>query len=444
MSRGSDTIYALSSGSLPAGVAVVRISGSSALGVATSLCGPLPPARRAALRWIRDRNDVAIDQGLVMAFPAPASFTGEDCIEFQVHGGRASVAKLLNTLGSFEGVRQAEAGEFTRRAFDNGKLDLVEIEGLSDLLVAETEMQRRLALEQSNGHLSELYQSWMTRLTRCRALIEAELDFPDEEDVPGSVSTSVWATVGTIADEIEHHLQKHKAAEIVRDGFKVVIAGRPNAGKSSLLNTLARREVAIVTEIEGTTRDLISIDLDMGGYLVRLTDTAGLRDTSDRIEQEGVRRAKMSAAEADLVIVLKDIDDLGDFPEVDSPAKLLKVITKVDKGPSVAAAARRAMERDVNISTATGQGIDSLTKRISDGLAESVNFTGEATAVRTRQVDLLREALELLRLVSSSKASLELRAEDLRQSSHLLGKITGFVDVEELLGVIFSEFCIGK
>jgi tRNA modification GTPase len=282
----------------------------------------------------------------------------------------------------------------------------------------------------------------MTRLTRCRALIEAELDFPEEEDISGSVSDAVWKTVAEIAHEITDHLGKHKAAEIVRDGFKVVIAGRPNAGKSSLLNALAQREVAIVTEIEGTTRDLISVDLDMAGYLVRLTDTAGMRATEDRVEQEGVRRAIRSMREADLVLVLKDVADGDDYPEIDSPAPLLKIVTKVDTRPGLAMSCDGD---EVSISARTGFGIDSLTKRISDGLAAAVNYTGEATAVRARQVDLLRETFSQLdACVNDSGRSVELRAEDLRKSAHLLGKITGFVDVEDLLDVIFSEFCIGK
>jgi len=303
-------------------------------------------------------------------------------------------------------------------------------------------MQRRLAVEQSSGHLSAQYQSWMKQITHCRALIEAELDFPEEDDVPGSVSDSVWVDVVTIADDIESHLARNKAAEIVRDGFKVVIAGRPNAGKSSLLNALARREVAIVTEIEGTTRDLISVDLDIGGYLVRLTDTAGLRATDDRVEQEGVRRAMRSTADADLVLLLRDVRDPFGYPEIDSAARLLKIATKVDTRTTPTAG---DSGDELSVSAVTGQGIDSLTKRIAAILAETVNYTGQATAVRARQVDLLRAVVHALRRsVADEDASLELRAEDLRQASHLLGKITGFVDVEDLLGVIFSEFCIGK
>lgn len=443
MGRSKDTIYALSSGSLPAGVAVVRISGPAVSDIAEVMCGSLPPPRQSVLRWIRNCDGAPIDQGLVVFFPSPNSFTGEDCIEFQVHGSRAAVAAILSTLSTFNHARMAEAGEFSRRAFENGKMDLVEVEGLADLIAAETEMQRRLALEQSNGHLSALFQDWMSRLTRCRALIEAELDFPDEEDVPGSVSDSVWKQVELIAREIAAHLQKHKSAEIIRDGFKVVIAGRPNAGKSSLLNTMAQREIAIVTDIEGTTRDLISVDLDIGGYLVRLTDTAGLRDTTDRVEQEGVKRAIRSVGEADLVLLLREYGDVQPYPEIDSVAQQLKIATKIDRAAALSESL--AEYADMAISIKTGAGIDSLTKRIREILSESVQYGGEAAAVRMRQVDLLREIQQLLIVCHEKKSrSLELRAEDLRLASHLLGKITGFVDVEDLLDVIFSEFCIGK
>jgi tRNA modification GTPase len=394
MSRSQDTIFALSSGSLPAGVAVVRISGAEAATIATKLCGKLPPARQAAVRSIRDRNNMLIDQGLVLFFSAPASFTGEDCVEFQVHGGRASVAALMETLRSFDNVRLADAGEFTRRAFVNGKLDLVEIEGLADLIAAETEMQRRLAIEQSSGRLSRQFEAWMKRLTRCRALIEAELDFSEEEDVPGSVSDSIWPEIGAIAGEIDAHLGGRKTAEIVRDGFKVVIAGRPNAGKSSLLNVMARREVAIVTEIEGTTRDLISVDLDIDGYLVKLTDTAGLRNTDDRIEQEGVRRARQSLVDADLVLLLRESSDPLDYPDIDSTAHILKIETKVDTATQPDGDLTTG---DLAISASTGYGIDSLAKRISTVLADKLGYGGEAVAVRQRQVDLLEATVKVLR-----------------------------------------------
>jgi tRNA modification GTPase len=394
--------------------------------------------RQAALRWIRERNGERIDQALVLFFPGPHSFTGEDCLEFHLHGGRAVVNAVLDLLRSF-GLRHAEAGEFSRRAFENGKLDLVAIEGLADLVSAETEMQRRLAIEQSDGRLSALYHSWMQALTRARALIEAELDFPDEDDVPGSVSDAVWRNVTNLVSEIERHLAAHKSAEIIRDGFRVVIAGRPNAGKSSLLNTLAKRDVAIVTEVAGTTRDLISVDLDLGGYLVRLTDTAGLRETADLVEAEGVRRTRRSLEDADLVLLLRDRNDSGAYEKIDVNAPVVLVVTKVDEtGPT------EDPESDLQISSLTGAGIDSLTKRIQTE-AEKASGARSTMIARQRQVDLLKEAVGILRhAVEAERLDLELRSEHLRLASHILGKLTGQVDVEDLLDVIFSEFCIGK
>ena len=441
MSRADDTIYALSSGAPPAGVAVVRVSGAGVPALVGTICGELPVPRTATVRWIRDRNGHAIDQALVLFFPTPRSFTGQDCVEFHLHGGRAVVSAMLGLLSAY-GLRHAEAGEFSRRAFDNGKLDLVEIEGLADLISAETEMQRRLAIEQTNGGLSELYQSWMRQLTRARALIEAELDFPEEDDVPGSVSDVVWKMVDEIASGISSHLAGHKSAEIIRDGFKVVIAGRPNAGKSSLLNALAKRDVAIVTEVAGTTRDVISVDLDLSGYLVKLMDTAGLRETDDRVEAEGVRRTRLSLSNADLVLLLKDGNESGPYEEIGVNADILKVRTKMDIGV-LAAAGDDADQLD--ISSVTGAGIDSLTKRIYEMASRSAGSLGSVMVARQRQADLLLEALNILEECRRKDSlDLDLRAEYLRQASHILGKLTGFVDVEDLLDVIFSEFCIGK
>lgn len=438
--RAQDTIYALSSGAPPAGVAVIRVSGDRVPQLLRDLLGNLPKPREAVLRPIRQRNGLPIDEGIVLFFPGPHSFTGEDCCEFQLHGGRAVIHAMLDLLAE-HGLRHAEAGEFSRRAFDNGKLDLVEIEGLADLIAAETEMQRRLAVQQSSGALSSLYQGWMTQLTRARALIEAELDFPEEEDIPGAISDRVWAMVEQLVGDIEAHLQQGRGAEIIRDGFHVVIAGRPNAGKSSLMNALARRDVAIVTEVPGTTRDLLSVDLDLGGYLVRLTDTAGLRETEDRVEAEGVRRARRSLADADMVLLLTDAGDAGPEEEIAVDAEIVRIRTKID----LHGRADAGSDDSICISSVTGEGIDSLTKRILDNLSAMRLNTSQALVVRKRQADLLREASALMSKCSRSDTlPLELRSEYLRQASHILGKLTGFVDTEALLGVIFSEFCIGK
>jgi tRNA modification GTPase len=438
-SRGQDTIYALSSGAPPAGVAVIRVSGSAVRALLGTLMGGVPEPRQAQLRSIRSRNGDLIDRAIVLYFPAPHSFTGEDCCEFQLHGGRAVINAMLVTLGEC-GLRHAEAGEFSRRAFDNGKLDLVEIEGLADLISAETEMQRRLAMQQSNGTLSGLYQSWMQQLTRARALIEAELDFPDEDDIPGAVSDRVWKMIEDMLVDIKQHLDGGKAAEIIRDGFKVVIAGRPNAGKSSLMNALAKRDVAIVTEIPGTTRDLIGIDLDLGGYLVHLVDTAGLRETEDTVEAEGVRRARASLAGADLVLLLKDALDTGPAEQIDVNAEVVNIRTKVDLVRDAI-----ADSDTIDISSVSGVGIDSLTKRISESVAKKTVNPGQAMVARRRQIALLTEVVDLLHAcMRNEHLVVELKAEYLRQASHVLGKLTGFVDTEDLLDVIFSEFCIGK
>lgn len=437
----NDTIFALSSGGLPSGVAVVRLSGPRALDVAEALAGTIPNARRASLRWIRRRSRQRIDQGVVLAFPAPSSFTGEDCVEFQLHGGRAVVAALLQELAAFDGLRHAEPGEFSRRAFDNGRLDLVEIEGLADLIAADTEMQRKLALEQSGGMLSALYSGWAERLTRIRALIEAELDFPDEEDIPGAVSDALWPRLAELATEMKRHLAGARASEIVRDGFRIAIVGAPNAGKSSLLNALARRDVAIVTDIAGTTRDVLGIDLDIGGYLVHVMDTAGIRESEDIVEQEGIRRAFRSIEQADLVLSLRDSRDRGGEGHIPPGKRFLTIHPKADLLDA-------ATPRDAGclyLSSRTGEGFDSLTKRISEEIAASTSGAGGLGPARKRQADYLGKAIaDIESCLAQSAMSLELKAEFLRLAAHSLGKITGQVDVEDLLDVIFSEFCIGK
>ncbi|CDZ30003.1 tRNA uridine-5-carboxymethylaminomethyl(34) synthesis GTPase MnmE [Neorhizobium galegae] len=429
----NDTIYALSSGALPAGVAVVRISGSLAFDAARVLAGELPVGRKAALRTIRSRNGPIIDQALVLAFPGPNSFTGEDCVEMHLHGSRAVVSAVYREL-ELIGLRLAEAGEFSRRAFENGKLDLVEVEGLADLIASETEMQRRLAVEQGFGGQSALYMGWAERLTRARALIEAELDFADEDDVPGSVSDRVWTEVGDLYLELEEHIASAKAGEIIRDGYKVVIAGPPNAGKSSLLNALAKRDVAIVTEIAGTTRDILHVDVDMDGYLVRFFDTAGLRESEDRVEQEGVRRARIAIEQADLVLQLEEIDS-GSKQILDKVDRdVLRVGTKADiRRPSPA--------YDLNISSETGEGLDELRFLILENLRQT--WSGSLVPNRQRHLQYLKEASIFIEEALNGR-ELDLRAESLRAAASSLGRITGRVDVEQLLDVIFSQFCIGK
>lgn len=439
----TDTIFALSSGGLPSGVAVIRLSGSKSRLAVEALCGRVPAPRRASLLSIRNRNGETLDEGIVLFFPAPNSFTGEDSAELQIHGGRATVKAVLAALADIEGLRAAEAGEFSRRAFLNGRMDLVEVEGLADLIAAETEMQRRLAAEQASGGLSRLYDSWAKRLTHARAMIEAELDFADEEDVPGSVATTIWADMRGLAQDIVNHLAEMRTGEIVRDGLKVVIAGPPNAGKSSLLNHLAKRDVAIVTDVPGTTRDVLHVDLDLSGYAVRLYDTAGLRATDDLVEKEGIRRTHLSMSQAHLVLLLSD-DPTADWRALAGPYQgpVVRVQTKSDVETS---ASWLKGANDVSISVQTGQGIADLLETVARHLPELEAGTALALPTRQRHAVSLKAAGDQIDLaLSASGAGLDIQAEHLRLAGQALGRVTGRVDVENLLDVIFSEFCIGK
>lgn len=440
--RFQDTIVALSSGRLPAGVAIVRMSGPQTRFALETIAGGIPPERDAALRQLMAADGSTLDTGLVLFFPAPRSFTGEDVAEFHVHGGRAVVAALLRALTALKGVRQAEPGEFTRRAFLGGKLDLVETEALADLIGAETEAQRRFATMNAGGAQGRLYAAWRRRLIHARAMVEAEIDFADESDVPGAVSQSVWPDVAALAGEITRHVQGFHTAEIIRDGFEVVILGAPNAGKSSLFNALARREAAIVSDEPGTTRDLLEIMLDLGGALVRVTDTAGLRAEAEKVEAIGIRRAREKAHGADLVLTLEDMTAPQAVDPGDIKAPLLRVGSKADLRPAHDAAGDRY---DFRISVVTGEGIGELITEIGRRASAAAGRGGEILPFRLRHVGLLDEAKAFLdRAMATDESAPELRAEDLRLAADRLGRIVGAVDVEDLLDVIFSQFCIGK
>ncbi|MER9919029.1 MULTISPECIES: tRNA uridine-5-carboxymethylaminomethyl(34) synthesis GTPase MnmE [unclassified Mesorhizobium] len=436
-----DSIVALSSGRLPAGIAVIRISGPRTGFVVETVAGGTVKDRVATLRKLRTVDGSLIDNGLVLFFPGPNSFTGEDVAEFHVHGGRAVAGKMLEIIAGFDGVRHAEPGEFTRRALVNGKLDLVETEALADLVNAETEAQRRFAVQNAEGVQSELYLGWRRRLIHARAMIEAEIDFADEDDVPGSVSDTVWSDVRAMAGEIGRHVDGFHAAEIIRDGFEVVILGAPNAGKSSLFNVLARREAAIVTDEPGTTRDLLEVVLDLHGVRVRVTDTAGLREGPGKIEAIGIEKARAKAHTADLVLLLEDLADptaIGNMP-VDAP--VLRIGTKVDllKGSP------RLEAYDALISTVDGTGLAELLAEIGRRAAAAIGDAGDILPSRLRHVELLNETRRfLISALSGQERGQELRAEELRLAADRLGRIVGAVDVEDLLHVIFSQFCIGK
>ncbi|MAA99003.1 MAG: tRNA uridine-5-carboxymethylaminomethyl(34) synthesis GTPase MnmE [Stappia sp.] len=443
----SDTIYALSSGPVPAGVAVIRISGPATGFVLETIAGRCPAPRKAALCKLRaPGGGDLLDVALVLWFPAPASFTGEDVAELHCHGGRAVVAAVLETLSTFDGVRPAEAGEFTRRAFDNDRLDLLEVEGLADLIAAETEAQRRLAMSQAGGALGDLYDDWRARLTRARAMIEAAFDFADEDDVPDDVSEGMWAEVERLEGEIERHLDRSRGAERLREGLQVVLLGKPNAGKSSLLNALARRDVAIVAEEAGTTRDVIEVHLDLEGVPVTLVDTAGLRETEGVVEREGIRRALERAARADLALWLTAADDDQDAasapPEAEAAREIWRVLSKVDLGSEGTENNERPSRHRVSVTT--GEGLNALVADLARFARDGASGVGDLVASRERHRVHLAAALAAIDDARSEARPLELRAEDLRRASDSLGRIAGRTGVEDLLDVIFGEFCIGK
>jgi tRNA modification GTPase len=390
---------------------------------------------------LRDpRTGTPLDRGLVLWFPKPASFTGEDMAELHLHGGRAVIASVLDAVLSLEAIRLAEPGEFARRAFENGKLDLTEVEGLADLINAQTEAQARQALAQAGGSLRRLYENWRDRLLRAQALTEAGLDFSDEGDVTAKAATGTDSIIAKLIAEIASHFADRRA-ERLRDGFHVVIAGAPNAGKSSLLNALARRDVAIVSEEAGTTRDIIEVHLDLAGLPVILTDTAGLRRAEGKVEVEGIRRALARAEAADLILWLIDATRPVSAPPESlarGQAPILAVRNKLDLAPVEAA-------EGLSLSAKTGVGIDALVADLTERASEALGAGAEAPAVtRARHRGELEAALAALRHYEAADLAPELKAEELRIAATHLGRLTGRIDVEEVLGAIFSEFCIGK
>ena len=436
----SDTIFALSSAPGRAGVALIRVSGPSAGDCTRALTGgAMPEPRTATLRRLRDDAGQPIDQALVLWFSRPASFTGEDMVEFHVHGGRAIVARVLATLARLPGCRPAEPGEFTRRAVENGKFDLTQAEALKDLIDAETESQRVQALRQYDGTLAALYEDWRGRLIRASAWAEAEIDFSDEE-VPVDLVARSRTTILTIVQEIQKHMDDSQRGELVRDGVFLTLIGPPNAGKSSLLNALAKRDVAIVAETPGTTRDVLEVKLDLGGYAVVVADTAGLRDVADAVENEGVRRALARAESSDLVLLLLDgsaPDPFAGLPPGIADRAVLTVWNKCDlPWPE--------RHQGLQLSLKTGEGFEQLLRAIERKVAERLDLPGEApvlTRVRHRYA-LEQAVVSLKRALAADEA--EFFAEDLRLATRWIGRITGRIDIEDLLDVIFRDFCIGK
>jgi len=512
MTHSLATIFALSSGRGPAAIAVIRISGPRAGAALTALGVKIPQPRKAAFARIRDpASGEIIDEALALWFPAPNSETGEDVAELQPHGGRAVIAGVLAALSRVEGLRMAEPGEFTRRGFENGKLDLTAVEGLADLVMAETEGQRRQALRQMQGALGKRAEVWRQQLIQALALVEARIDFSDEGDVPEGLVEPALTIARTLAGEIEAALSDGGRGERLREGLTVAIAGPPNAGKSTLLNRIARREAAIVSPYAGTTRDVIEVHLDLGGWPVTLLDTAGIRPTDDPVEMEGVRRARERAAGADLVLWVEDASAPGGGEEGHWPGMAGSAIGLAERSRMIAAGDvpvgnalvggsradalaiwivhnkmdlverpkslknerfaqniaqhepkdrssglfnRRASRRNescadhneyiFDISAASGEGVDALLRAM---LGEAESFlagTESALVTRERHREALEETATALRRAADLRAREDLLAEELRLAAHSLGRLTGRVDVEDVLDVIFRDFCIGK
>ncbi len=422
-----ETIFALASAKGKSGVAVVRVSGPRALESVEHFTKKVEP-RRASLRKLVFKGEV-LDEALVLAFPAPNSFTGEDIVEFHIHGSQATIAALLSALGTFDDFRLAEPGEFTRRALENERLDLTQIEGLADLVDAETDAQRRQALKVFSGAIGERTQIWREKLIRAAALVEATIDFADE-DVPVDVMPEVRELVGEVLGQLRSELKGSASAERVRDGFEVAIVGPPNVGKSTLLNTLAGRDAAITSEIAGTTRDVIEVRMDLNGLPVTLLDTAGLRDTDDKVEAIGVERALVRAKEADLRLILRRQRDEPAMTPIEDD---IVVVSKADLDGG-------------DFSALTGEGIDRLVDKVSDVLAERAS--GAGILVRRRHIEAMQKAEDALESslvgIEDGFVGAELVAENLRTAVSAMDSLVGRIDVEDLLGEIFSSFCIGK
>ena len=445
MHRHDQTIFALSSGRPPSAIAIVRLSGAQAGSALEMLAGKLPAPRSATRALLHDAAGEPIDDAVMLWFPGPASATGEDVAELHVHGSRAVLASLFASLSALPALRPAEPGEFTRRAFENGKIDLTEAEGLDDLIHADTDRQRRQALRQLKGVLGDRARDWRRQIIEAAALVEAGIDFADEGDVPQELIAPALARVKDLLAEIEAVLAIRGRSERLRDGLTVVIAGPPNAGKSTLMNQLARRDVAIVSPHAGTTRDAIEVQLDLDGYPVTVIDTAGIRDTEDPVEQEGVRRARARAAEADLVLWLSEGDADNIDYHGDAPIWLLRNKIDLTVDAALRAAGIEKAERRFRISAKQGDGIAALIESLVV-FARDYFAAGETALIsRERQRLVLEEAASALRRsIEIVAMGEELAAEELRVASFALGKLLGRVDVEDLLDVIFRDFCIGK
>lgn len=447
----ADTIYALASARGTSGVAVIRVSGPQAFESLKALTNLKEiPYRQAILRTLTDNvSRETLDSALILAFKNPHSYTGEDAVEYHTHGGTAVINGVLNALSQFENHRMAEAGEFTKRAFENGKIDLTEAEAIADLIHAETQLQKTQALHQMDGALSKLYDNWREKLTKILAYVEAELEFPDE-DLPDDMLEKISPQITDLSNEIKNHLNDNRRGERLRNGIHVAIIGAPNAGKSSLVNALTQRDIAIVSDIAGTTRDVIEAHLDIGGYPVILSDTAGLRpdqigeEGHDRIESEGIKRALNIAQNADIRVILYD----GTAETLDQHSFALEnknnhentmaVINKADKALHL-----KHPANPLKISVSSNTGIDEFLHTLTQMIENLIGLSDAPAITRTRHREALQSCLQSLERCLNAPLP-ELTAEDLRLAIRDLGRITGRVDVEDLLDVVFNDFCIGK
>lgn len=446
--QDASTIFALSSGMGRAAIAVIRVSGPAAGLVVDRMAAPRPKPRYAVFRRIRHPETAEVlDEALLLWIPGPKSETGEDMAELQIHGGGAVIRSVLAALSAIPGCRMAGPGEFVRRAFENGHISLTAIEGLADLIDAETEAQRRQAVQQAGGALHRLYDGWRERLLAARALAEAAIDFSDEGDVGERAMADADSTAAALLAELRAHLDDGHRGEIIREGFRVVLAGPPNVGKSSLMNALARRDVAIVSPEAGTTRDVLEVRLDLGGYPVVLTDTAGVRDAQGLVEREGIRRTVERVRGADLVLWVVDAGaPIWQPPDnwADASTPVLSVLNKIDLAG--AATARQGLPTAIPVSASTGDGLDRLVRRLTDEVSQRLADRPAIPISQHRHRLAIEAAVTALArgLALGPVAPAELKAEDLRLATEALDQVIGRVDVEEILGAIFGRFCIGK